>query len=127
MIGESISKRYRSSYRVSKWIDAIGELLKAAGLLTGAGLFYLFDKFVFRSEPFQELVALLGGILKASRGTAEEYLGAAVFVLCVLIFFAFWLLGTIISAIGQTLKAVLDTAVNTSPILSYDEKVRALK
>lgn len=127
MIGESISKRYRSSYRVSKWIDAIGELLKAAGLLAAGGLFYLFDKFVWRSEPFHDVVTMLGGILKAPRGTTEEYLAAAVFILCFLIFFVLWLLGTIVSAIGQTLKAVLDTAVNTSPILSYDEKVRALK
>jgi hypothetical protein len=127
MIAQDISKRYRSSYRVSRWINALGELVQLVGLLTGLGLFFLVDKVAWQTEVRVELSAILGSTLKVPKGTADGYLAVAVILLCVLVFFIFWLLGTIISAVGQTLRAVLDTAVNTSPILSYDEKLRALK
>jgi hypothetical protein len=44
------------------------------------------------------------------------------FVSGLILFFLFWLAGMFIAAIGQTLKALLDTAVNTSPLLSAEEK-----
>jgi hypothetical protein len=43
-----------------------------------------------------------------------------------IILFLFWLAGTIVSAVGQILKAILDTAVNTSPFLSPEEKQRII-
>jgi hypothetical protein len=55
------------------------------------------------------------------RDQQKLVLGIAL-ALAVITLFLFWLLGTFVSAVGQILKAILDTAVNTSPFFSAEEK-----
>jgi len=47
--------------------------------------------------------------------------------LALLIFLLLWLLGTFVSAAAQMVKAQLDTAVNTSPFLSIEEKQKVIR
>ena len=86
-------KRYRDAYSVAGVILGFGKLIKAVGLIV-AGL------------------AILIGLAKES---PIIFLGSLFFA--VLIGGIFYLLGVIVSAQGQILKASLDTAVNTSPFL----------
>jgi hypothetical protein len=47
-------------------------------------------------------------------------------VLGFVVWLPFWILGVVVAAQGQILKAVLDTAVNSSPFLSNDEKAKIM-
>ena len=40
--------------------------------------------------------------------------------------FIFWIAGVLVTALGQFLRASVDTAVNTSPFLSDAEKTRMM-
>ena len=98
---QQIIKRYRNGYRVAGALDSVGRLAQGAGLLLCiGGIAYAF----LGSTPMRFLVAA----------------GAFVvgFILC--------LLATLVSAIGQGIKASFDTAVHTSPFLTEGQKSIAM-
>jgi hypothetical protein len=100
-----VMPRYRDAYRVANTIVGIGSTLKIVGMI-GAGL--------------MALIGLAGG-------SSFGFMGVLAAVLAAGFWFAlFFVFGIVVSAQGQVLQAGLDTAVNTSPFLSNEEKIEII-
>lgn len=100
-----LDRRYRDAYRNADSINNTGQTLKRLG-------------FVFA------LLIVLGSFI-----VSTDYGGQVLFIgifSAILVLLPFYALGIIVAAQGQMLKAILDTAVNTSPLLSKEELVEIL-
>jgi hypothetical protein len=86
-------------------VDGSGDIVKVVGIVFGV------------------LVALLGFLVAANTSAAFGFAGLA-FGAGVAI--PLYVLGTLLSAVGQLLKATLDTAVHTSPFLDDQQKASAM-
>jgi len=106
---ETLRKRYDDAYLVSKAAVGIGNAVKVIGILVavliGAGTVLLTNQI----KGDASLPPLIGGIVTA----------ALVGLIC----YAF---GTLVAAQGQTLKATLDSAVNTSTFLSNELRAKIM-
>jgi ABC-type antimicrobial peptide transport system permease subunit len=91
--------RYTDSYLVARTIAAFGATVKFIAFAIGVGIF---------------LVALIAGHQSVEYGVGGFILGAIVAI-------PIYILGILVSAQGQILKATLDTAVCSSPLLTKDE------
>ncbi|HKP10745.1 MAG TPA: zinc ribbon domain-containing protein [Blastocatellia bacterium] len=101
-------KRYEGAYRVARLTDMAGHLLKAVAVFMAAGALVVFGfgvKADYLERGFAAIVALLAA-------------GAA--------FLVFFAAGLVVSAQGQNLKANLDSAVHTSPLLTGEQKAKLL-
>jgi hypothetical protein len=99
---QQVIYRYRNAYRVAKGLDSIGNLAMgvAALVFVGGVAFAVFGP----DSPFR------WGVVVA----------AAIFM------FMLYVIGTLVSALGQGVEAQLDTAVHTSPFLSEGQKAIAM-
>ena len=122
-------RRYIDLYRASKLLVGLGATIKGIGLV-GAVLIFLFWLIVGFIALLQTPSASPFG-----PGQATESAGQTIaFFFCVVIgtvFGAlvgglFFLLGVLISAQGQLLKAHADSAVHTSPFLTDEERAVAM-
>lgn len=103
----AVARRYSDAYIVARTVNGFGDSVKALGIAVGVVLGFL--AFAAGTKGgFGFVVALFGGAL-------------AVCVATVL-----YLLGTLIAANAQVLKATLDTAVNSSPFLTNVERARVM-
>jgi hypothetical protein len=91
--------RYTDAYLVARTITAVGETVKVIAFVIAGGIALI--GFVAGS---QSALYAIGGII----------LGAIVAT-------PIYVLGILVAAQGQILKATLDTAVNSSPLLTKDE------
>jgi hypothetical protein len=98
----SLISRYDDAYLVAHTVDAAGRTVKVVGLVVAA------------------LIAL-GGFAVVSKLDVAFGFGFAGLLVGALAALPFYALGVLVSAQAQILKATLDTAVNTSPLLSRDE------
>lgn len=97
--------RYRESYRVAELATGLGTTVKALGWVVGAlTLIYGVMASLYVFGPLRYVFAF-GGFIAAA-----------------LVVLAFYVLGTVVAAVGETLRATADTAVNTSPFLSNEQK-----
>lgn len=96
----SLQNRYTDAYVVARTVNGTGQTVKFVGLVVAV------------------LVTLSGLVAASNLGASVGFAGLLLGVLVALPFYA---LGVLVSAQGQILKATLDTAVNTSPLLSHDE------
>jgi len=92
-----IISRYSDAYVIARSVSAFGATVKFLALVLGVGI----------------------SILGFSSGSKE--LGIGAIGLGVIAGLAIYVLGTIVAAQGQILKATLDTAVNSSQFLTKDE------
>lgn len=99
----SVMNRYADAYVVARTINAFGQTVKIGGLIVGG-------------------IILFGSLIIGSRGAVGALFGFTGFIVAVLVAAVFFLLGTLMSAQGQILMATLDTAVNTSPVLTDSER-----
>ena len=99
---QQVIARYRNGYRVAGVLDGVGNLAQAGGVIViiGGTLFIIFGP--------SGISTWITGILAAIIG------------------FVLFVLGTLVSAVGQGIKASLDTAVHTSPFLSEGQKSLAM-
>ncbi len=103
-----IQVRYLDAYRVTATLVYIGSVLKVVGItlgLIGLALTLSSANDGYRTD---EAALLVGG-------------AGSVFV-----FTAFFVLGVIISALAQVLRAGLDQAVHSSPFLDDDQRLVAM-
>ena len=100
-IQQPLRRRYTDAYRIARAITAVGETVKVIAFVIGGGIALFGLVAGSKSEHYE---AAVGGII----------LGAIVAI-------PIWVLGILVAALGQILKATLDTAVNTSPLLTKDE------
>jgi hypothetical protein len=101
------AKRYKDAYLVARAVAAIGESVKYLGVVLG-------------------LIVVTIGIYighQLERGLMYSVGGA---VAGVVIAIPLYLLGILVSAQGQVLKAGLDVAVHTSPFLDTEQKAKAM-
>lgn len=91
--------RYTDAYLIARTTNGFGQAIKVIGLILGV------------------LIAVVGAG-KLGDGPAGAFAG---FLLGAVVALPAYVLGVIVSAQGQILKATLDTAVNSSPLLSHDE------
>lgn len=100
-VARSVAARYQDGYRAASWIIATGTMLKIAAVIAATLLF----------------AAL------ASRW--NQMLGSVVVAFGVGL--VFWVGGVFTAAQGQLLKAILDTAVNSSPFLSEGQRAEVMQ
>ena len=92
-----IMSRYSDAYAIARSVSAFGATVKFLALVLGVGI----------------------SILGCSSGSKELWVGAI--GLGAIAGLAIYVLGTLVAAQGQILKATLDTAVNSSQILNKNE------
>ena len=101
--------RYRDAYLIARTITAFGTGVKVIAFVIGGA------------------IALIGLIAASHAGSlADSDRQAWQFFISgivggVIVGIPIYVLGILVAAQGQILKATLDTAVNTSPLLSKDE------
>src|SRR5436190_6483474 len=99
--------RYKDAYLVARAITAIGKSVKGLGILLSL------------------IVVGVGYYIGTQAGGGMMYsVGEAVAGVVVAI--PLYLLGIVVSAQDQVLKASLDGAVNTSPFLDIEHKAKAM-
>jgi len=99
--------RYNDAYVIVRALTALGDTTKALGIAAGA-------------------VIALPSLIIAAKGLAGIVVGFAGIVFAVCIAAIIYLLGLLVSAQGQILKATLDTAVYSSTFLTNDERARIM-
>lgn len=93
----AIMVRYKDAYRIARTVTGFGETVKVLAVVLGVVVAAI--GFAAGSDDFK-----VGGI-----------------ALGVVIGLPIFILGILVSAQGQILKATLDSAVNSSPLLTKDE------
>ena len=103
--------RYKDAYLVARVTVGIGKTVKALGLLLGGVVFLAGLGFAMTSGSRTEaaLIMSLGVFVSA-------------FVLSAFIATVFYILGVLIAMQGEVLKATLDSAVNSSPFLTDEQR-----
>ena len=106
----ALLKRYTDAYVVARVIDGVGGIIKIMGVTAGV------------------LLLLVGVIIAANGrpGDATFAIGVLTGVFGVVAGVLFYLLGLIVSAQAQILKATLDSAVNSSPFLTNDDRAQIM-
>jgi hypothetical protein len=102
---QSATARYADAYATARGLEWIGVAVKGLGLL--------FSLFI--------VVAAFG--INPSNTSDSPLIGMVVAVVNGLCFYA---AGALISSFGQNLKIQTDSAVNTSPFLSYYDRAEAM-
>lgn len=106
----SLGDRYIDAYRVANTAVAFGNTVKTVGVVLAALIFIpalLFTLASANQTSGNGMALALGALLLGA-----VFAGAVGIV--------FFVLGTLLCAHGQLLRATLDTAVNTSPFLTDD-------
>src|SRR4051812_42953712 len=98
-VARAVVGRYSAAYHVARAKVGFGDGIKIVGVVVGLLLSFAFLALALRQGGAGVVVALIGF---ATGG-------------CVALLF--YVIGTLVAAQGQMLTAVLDTAVNTSPLL----------
>lgn len=104
---EKVVSRYTDAYRVARVIVGVGQLVKTLGIVA-----------------FAVVLLISFGIGAETRSTAGAVLSGA--VAGGVIWLIAWVLGILVSAQGQLLKASIDTAVNNSPFLVDDQRAKIM-
>jgi hypothetical protein len=106
----SIITRYRDAYSVANNMERFGNAIKSIGIGLAILLFLL--------------IAVFTSSLRSSNSVGTILFSGVILALLTGVFF--FSIGTWISAQGQLLKATLDTAVNSSPFLTNDQKASVM-
>jgi len=100
------TSRYKDAYLTAGAISGIGGVIKALGIVFGAILI---------------LIGLIAssqlGIIAVLSSSISGVLGGTIL----------YVIGVLVSAQGQILKATLDTAVHTSPFLNDEQRLAAMR
>ena len=106
-VAERAAERYRNAYTVARATDGIGSVIKFIGIALGI------------------IVALVGFIIgSGNRGSGIFVIGGL--LLAAVIGIPLYVLGVLVSAHGQVLKANLDEAVHTSPFLTDQQRASVM-
>jgi hypothetical protein len=106
-VGSRSAKRFNDSFLVARAVAAIGESMKYIGVVLG--LIVVVVRFYIGNQLERGLMYSVGGAVAG-----------------IVIAIPLYLLGILVSAQGQVLKASLDGAVHTSPFLDIEQKAKAM-
>ena len=106
----AVMKRYKDAYAVARVTNTFGGVIKVTGIIIGG------------------LLAAIGLMVANSSGPRDpiSILGIAGLVLGIIAGALFFIIGVLVSAQGQILKASLDSAVNTSPFLMREHRAKIM-
>ena len=104
---ERASNRYRDGYLVARVTDGIGTVVKFVGI--ALGIITAFAGYALGSQGGSNVMFTIGGVL----------LGAVIGI-------PLYVLGVLVSAHAQVLKATIDNAVHTSPFLTDRKRASAM-
>ena len=102
-----VGSRYRDAYLVAKTTSAIGIAVKVIGIILGV------------------LVGIVGIVAGVQHEGAPQFILGGV-LLGFIVALPLWVLGVLVCAQAQVLKATLDTAVHSSPFLTKEEMAKAM-
>jgi hypothetical protein len=105
--------RYVDGYRVGRALDGLGMTIKGVGFVVSALLV---------------IVSLMMMLLNTSTNQIGIAFGGGVAGILMAVFVAgnCFILGSLISAQGQILTATLDSAVNTSPFMDNENRMKIM-
>jgi hypothetical protein len=106
-LASSAYRRYRNAYLVARATTAIGAAVKFIGV--ALGLLIVVAAFMWGVQTEKAGQGLTTGLI----------LGAVVAI-------ALYVLGVLVSALGEVLKATLDTSVHGSPFLKREDMARVM-
>jgi tellurite resistance protein TehA-like permease len=109
-----IVARYKSAYRVAKWVMHIGRIVQILGICIGL------------ASAALGCLGAQGSIYQSTRPPAQNVFMAASIIAGLCLIALSWIIATLIWAHGQTLRAALDCAVHSSPFLSNHDKALAM-
>ena len=127
MTNQKLSKRYRSGYWAGKLVHAVGILMTLAGVVLAALVAIGAAEVCGEMAKNAQVTQWISDNLRITVSQEYAIVVSVAFMLGLILFLFFWLAGTFVSALAQILKALLDTAVNTSPFLSLEEKQKAIR
>ena len=111
--GTGSIRRYTEGYRVAAAIIVFAKLIQILGiLLSGGGAIF-------------EILNLPADNRSSMGGTDVMTVKVIIAVGALFAAFSFWVIGVIIAALGQQLRASLDCAVHSSPFLTDEQKALA--
>ena len=102
-----VVSRYHDAYLVAKTTSAIGIAVKIVGIILGV------------------LVAIVGIVAGVQHDGAPQFILGGV-LLGIIVALPLWVLGVLVCAQAQVLKATLDTAVHGSLFLTKEEMARVM-
>jgi hypothetical protein len=97
--------RYTDAYRVARAVIAFGTIVKAIGVVVA-------------------VIIVVAGLASSGELGGRGLIGGL--LLGAMVGLVFWIAGVFVVAVGQLLRASLDTAVNTSPMFSKAEKAKVM-
>lgn len=106
----SLTKRYIDAYLVARAVTGFGSMIKVMGIVIAI------------------LLVLIGFVVASQSGPRDpiSYLGIMGIVVGVISGALFYIIGVLVSAQGQILKASLDSAVNSSPFLTNEHRAKIM-
>jgi hypothetical protein len=101
--------RYVDGYRVAKSIVRVGTIIKVLGVIAG-------------------ILVVVAGLIGAANtgGSTSDTLALTSIITGISVWFGSFIAGVVVSALGQQLKANLDSAIHSSPFLDADAKARVM-
>lgn len=106
----SLMRRYRDAYLEARAVNGYGIFIKVAAIIAAL------------------LLSLIGFMIFAEQrgGKSDAAIGLGVVVVGICVGLLFYLIGVLVSAQGQILKASLDSAVNNSPFLTNEHRAKIM-
>lgn len=106
----ALMKRYKDAYIVARVTNGFGKVIKAIGI--GIAI----------------LLVIIGFVVAGQRSLGETavVLGVGFIAFGVIMGVWFFIVGVLVSAQGQILRASLDSAVNNSPFLTNDHRAKIM-
>ena len=98
----AVMARYKDGYSVARGAVRIGNFYKSLSIIIGIG------------------IAVVGLLVAQQTNNAPLLIPALVLAFAVSA--GLWMMGVLIAAQGQLLQAAFDTAVNTSPFLTNEQR-----
>ena len=105
----ALVKRYKDAYLVARITDGFGNLIKQIGIAIAI------------------LLIIIGALATMNAGQDATFaVGILSVIFGIFVGVLFYLLGVLVSAQGQILKASLDSAVNGSPFLTNEHRAKIM-
>jgi hypothetical protein len=127
MTNQKLRRRYRSGYWAGSLINAVGILITLCGILPAVVVVAFGIGIAQLMTQHRDVMDWISANLHITASQQYTAVGWMTALSAVSLFLLFWLAGTLVSAAAQILKALLDTAVNTSPLLSPEEKQNTIR
>jgi len=110
---KNASDRYEDAYLQARWVVQAGDVIQTVGWVIGA---LIFCGALFAAHT----------VTKLETPAADWLPPAGLAIGAIITVFFFWLVGVLVCARGQQLKASLDSAVNSSPFLSNAQRATVM-